>query len=117
MCFILLVLFLIVTDYDVTGKINSPSPSENSNGPTIQNDAQLNVPNTTTGNSSPQAFPGFAEPNDVKEPGRSMASWLLPCLAFFQYAGMNLLYIIVLIKVLMNVFLNMWVYALMKFND
>ncbi|PON97482.1 GPCR kinase [Trema orientale] len=48
---------------------NSPSHSENRNGPTFQNDDQLNVHSTTTGNSSPQEFPGFAELKDVKEPG------------------------------------------------
>ncbi|XP_062091497.1 serine/threonine-protein kinase TIO isoform X1 [Humulus lupulus] len=53
----------------VAGKMNSPSRLESSNGPACQNDTQLNVPGTTAGNSSPQDFPGFADPNDAKEPG------------------------------------------------
>lgn len=51
------------------GKINSLIPSEGSNGLTYQNDAQLTAPNSTKGLSSPHEFPGFAGPNDDKEPG------------------------------------------------
>nr|XP_024927877.1 serine/threonine-protein kinase TIO isoform X2 [Ziziphus jujuba var. spinosa] len=58
------------TVYKTNGKFNSPAPSGKSNGLTFQNDAQLNVPNSTTGNSSPcEEFPGFSSPNDVKQSG------------------------------------------------
>ncbi|EXB79431.1 Serine/threonine-protein kinase 36 [Morus notabilis] len=56
-------------DQGSSGKIKSSTPLENGNGLTHQNDTQLQAPNPTMGNSSPQDFPGFAGPNDVKEPG------------------------------------------------
>lgn len=41
---------------------------------TFQHDGQLNIPNNTTGNSSPhEEFPGFSSPNDVEQSGTYFA--------------------------------------------
>lgn len=52
------------------GKSNSPAAFESNNGPSLQSDAKLNSPNSTTCNASPrEEFSGFASPNDVKQSG------------------------------------------------
>ncbi|KAG8649975.1 serine/threonine-protein kinase TIO [Manihot esculenta] len=52
------------------GRSNSVAAVQNGNSPKLHNDCRLNSPNAATGNSSPhEEFPGFASPNDVKQPG------------------------------------------------
>ncbi|XVE99200.1 hypothetical protein REPUB_Repub03eG0176600 [Reevesia pubescens] len=52
------------------GKGNSPAASETCNAPSLQSDAQQYSPNTVQGNSVlHEEFPGFSNPNDVKQTG------------------------------------------------
>ncbi|KAM1676868.1 hypothetical protein FF1_042213 [Malus domestica] len=53
----------------VSSPVHSPASSENNSGISFQNDAQANTPESTTVNSSPNEFPGFANPNEVKQSG------------------------------------------------
>ncbi|XVF23480.1 hypothetical protein REPUB_Repub13aG0042300 [Reevesia pubescens] len=51
-------------------KGNSPAASETCNAPSLQSDAQQYSPNTVQGNSVlHEEFPGFSNPNDVKQTG------------------------------------------------
>ncbi|XP_022765493.1 serine/threonine-protein kinase TIO [Durio zibethinus] len=55
------------------GKGNSPAASETCNAPSLQSDAQQHNPNTVQGNSVlNEEFPGFSNPNDVKQTGNSV---------------------------------------------
>uniref|UniRef100_A0A2N9H2M7 non-specific serine/threonine protein kinase n=1 Tax=Fagus sylvatica TaxID=28930 RepID=A0A2N9H2M7_FAGSY len=59
------------------GKSNSPAAFESNNGPSLQSDAKLNSPNSTTCNASPrEEFSGFASPNDVKQSAEALADQL-----------------------------------------
>lgn len=61
---------LSLTTYHVIGKVNSPASSENNSGISFQNDAQSNIPDSKAVNSSPnEEFPGFANPDEVKQSG------------------------------------------------
>ncbi|KAJ6744041.1 PROTEIN KINASE RELATED [Salix purpurea] len=56
-----------------TGRSDSVAAFENCNPPKLHSNADLNCPNAVKGNSSPQEeFPGFASPNDVKQPGNQI---------------------------------------------
>ncbi|KAM5557890.1 serine/threonine-protein kinase TIO [Rosa sericea] len=50
--------------------VSSPASSENNSGISFQNDAQTNIPDSKAVNSSPnEEFPGFANPDEVKQSG------------------------------------------------
>ncbi|XP_050385130.1 serine/threonine-protein kinase TIO [Argentina anserina] len=52
------------------GKVNSPASSEENSGISFQDDAQSNIPDTKVANASPnEEFPGFANPDEVKQSG------------------------------------------------
>ncbi|KAH0978647.1 hypothetical protein GBA52_005824 [Prunus armeniaca] len=53
----------------VSSPVNSPDSSENNSGISFQSDAQSDIPDCTAVNSSPNEFPGFANPNEVKQSG------------------------------------------------
>lgn len=54
----------------VSSPVNSPASSENNSGISFQNDAQSNIPDSKAVNSSPnEEFPGFANPDEVKQSG------------------------------------------------
>ncbi|XP_062000742.1 serine/threonine-protein kinase TIO isoform X1 [Rosa rugosa] len=54
----------------VSSPVNSPASSENNSGISFQNDAQTNIPDSKAVNSSPnEEFPGFANPDKVKQSG------------------------------------------------
>ncbi|KAM5557891.1 serine/threonine-protein kinase TIO [Rosa sericea] len=54
----------------VSSPVNSPASSENNSGISFQNDAQTNIPDSKAVNSSPnEEFPGFANPDEVKQSG------------------------------------------------
>lgn len=70
-CDILVLPFLTIINYYVTGKENSPVASEPCNVPSPQSVAKKCSPNTVQGNSAlHDEFPGFSNPNDVKQTGR-----------------------------------------------
>ncbi|PPD86151.1 hypothetical protein GOBAR_DD16910 [Gossypium barbadense] len=57
------------------GKENSPAASEPCNVPSPQSDAKKYSPNTVQGNSAPHdEFPGFSNPNDVKQTANLIVS-------------------------------------------
>ncbi|KAK6228315.1 HEAT repeat - like 1 [Theobroma cacao] len=52
------------------GQGNSPAASETCNAPSLHSDAQKYSPNTVQGNSVlHEEFPGFSNPNDIKQSG------------------------------------------------
>ncbi|PQQ19058.1 hypothetical protein Pyn_16975 [Prunus yedoensis var. nudiflora] len=55
--------------YHVIRKVNSTASSENNSGISFQNDAQSDIYDCTTVNSSPNEFPGFANLKEVKQSG------------------------------------------------
>ncbi|KAB2598887.1 serine/threonine-protein kinase TIO-like [Pyrus ussuriensis x Pyrus communis] len=53
----------------VSSPVHTPASSENNSGICFQNDAQANTSESTTVNSSPNEFPGFTNPSEVKQSG------------------------------------------------
>ncbi|KAL6286565.1 hypothetical protein ACE6H2_010955 [Prunus campanulata] len=53
----------------VSSSVNSTASSENNSGISFQNDAQSDIYDCTTVNSSPNEFPGFANLKEVKQSG------------------------------------------------
>lgn len=79
MCFSFFVILFVfqssLTTYHAVGKVTSTASSEDNSGISFQDDAQSNIPDSKAVNSSPnEEFPGFANPDEVKQSGNKEKS-------------------------------------------